>query len=213
VRPARRRARAGATLADRRTDSSAVSGRGSIARQRAAGARSRHRLGLHRHRLRQGPCRVPGSTRSDISDCRPGSRAPQCAPSSPRAPGCEGGVRKSDHFRALGRRKPTISSSSNRLTWAPASSRGLPPEYRHEPRVALAAGQRRASTRLRIILREARRAFAAARGAHRRGWGTPKSAGATGIPPSALRVGLNSSAVAAEDSCSRASNCRRAEDA
>ena len=38
----------------------------------------------------------------------------------------------------------TISSSAIRPTWGRASCARLPPEYRHEPRVALAAGPRRA---------------------------------------------------------------------
>ena len=64
-------------------------------------------------------------------------------------------LKKSDHFRALGRVTYDIIVSNPPYVGARELA-GLPPEYRHEPRVALAAG-RAGLDSIRIILREARR--------------------------------------------------------
>ena len=60
---------------------------------------------------------------------------------------------QSDHFRALGARTYDIIVANPPYVGA-AELRGLPPEYRHEPRVALAAG-RSGLDSVRVILREA----------------------------------------------------------
>ena len=64
-------------------------------------------------------------------------------------------LKKSDHFRALGRATYDIIVSNPPYVGS-RELRALPPEYRHEPRVALAAG-RAGLDSVRIILREARR--------------------------------------------------------
>jgi ribosomal protein L3 glutamine methyltransferase len=62
---------------------------------------------------------------------------------------------KSDHFRALGRATYDIIVANPPYVGARELER-LPPEYRHEPRVALAAG-RGGLASVAVILREARR--------------------------------------------------------
>jgi ribosomal protein L3 glutamine methyltransferase len=62
---------------------------------------------------------------------------------------------KSDHFRALGRATYDIIVANPPYVGS-AELKGLPAEYRHEPRLALAAG-RTGLTSVRVILREARR--------------------------------------------------------
>jgi ribosomal protein L3 glutamine methyltransferase len=62
---------------------------------------------------------------------------------------------RSDHFRALGRATYDIIVANPPYVGS-AELRSLPPEYRHEPRVALAAGARGLDS-VRIILREAAR--------------------------------------------------------
>jgi ribosomal protein L3 glutamine methyltransferase len=62
---------------------------------------------------------------------------------------------ESDHFRALGGATYDIIVANPPYVGA-AELRGLPPEYRHEPRVALAAGPSGLSS-VRVILREAAR--------------------------------------------------------
>ncbi|TLY96021.1 MAG: methyltransferase [Gammaproteobacteria bacterium] len=64
-------------------------------------------------------------------------------------------LRKSDHFRALGRATYDIILSNPPYVGARELA-GLPAEYRHEPRVALAAGSAGLDS-VRIILQEARR--------------------------------------------------------
>ena len=64
-------------------------------------------------------------------------------------------VRVSDHFSALGRTSYDISVANPPYVGARELKR-LPPEYRHEPRVALAAGERGLSS-VEVILREASR--------------------------------------------------------
>ena len=67
-------------------------------------------------------------------------------------------LRQSDHFSALGGRTYDIIVANPPYVGARELKR-LPPEYRHEPRVALAAG-RRGLDSVTIILREARRHLA-----------------------------------------------------
>jgi ribosomal protein L3 glutamine methyltransferase len=64
-------------------------------------------------------------------------------------------VLESDHFGALGGRRYDIIVANPPYVGA-RELRTLPPEYRHEPRVALAAG-RTGLDSVRVILREARR--------------------------------------------------------
>jgi ribosomal protein L3 glutamine methyltransferase len=64
-------------------------------------------------------------------------------------------LRRSDHFSALGRASYDIIIANPPYVGARELKR-LPPEYRHEPRVALAAGERGLSS-VAMILREARR--------------------------------------------------------
>jgi ribosomal protein L3 glutamine methyltransferase len=64
-------------------------------------------------------------------------------------------VRQSDHFRALTGAAYDIIVSNPPYVGA-AELKGLPPEYRHEPRVALAAGKSGLDS-VRVILREAAR--------------------------------------------------------
>ena len=123
-----------------------------------AHTRSGHRLGLHRHRLREGISARARSMPSISQRTRWKLRASTCD-----AIGSGGacGSLQSDHFSALRRRKPTISSSRTRLTWGRASCRACRPSI----------GTSRASRSLpgdagldsvRIILREARSASAPA---------------------------------------------------
>src|SRR5204862_6276635 len=63
-------------------------------------------------------------------------------------------LRKSDHFRALGRAPYDIILAHPPYVGARELAR-LPPEYRHEPRVALAAGSSGLDA-VRLILQEAR---------------------------------------------------------
>jgi ribosomal protein L3 glutamine methyltransferase len=62
---------------------------------------------------------------------------------------------QSDHFRALGSATYDIIVANPPYVGS-AELKGLPPEYRHEPRVALAGG-RRGLDSVRVILREAAR--------------------------------------------------------
>jgi ribosomal protein L3 glutamine methyltransferase len=64
-------------------------------------------------------------------------------------------VLESDHFGALGARRYDIIVANPPYVGA-RELRALPPEYRHEPRVALAAG-RTGLDSVRVILREAHR--------------------------------------------------------
>ena len=64
-------------------------------------------------------------------------------------------VRQSDHFRALAGTTYDIIVANPPYVGA-AELRGLPPEYRHEPRIALAAG-RTGLDSVRVILRAAAR--------------------------------------------------------
>jgi ribosomal protein L3 glutamine methyltransferase len=64
-------------------------------------------------------------------------------------------VIESDHFRALGRSSYDIIVANPPYVGA-RELKSLPPEYRHEPRVALAAG-RSGLDSVRVILRDAAR--------------------------------------------------------
>jgi ribosomal protein L3 glutamine methyltransferase len=64
-------------------------------------------------------------------------------------------VMKSDHFNALGRRSYDMILSNPPYVGAREMA-ALPPEYRHEPRMALAAGPQGLDS-VRVILREAGR--------------------------------------------------------
>jgi ribosomal protein L3 glutamine methyltransferase len=64
-------------------------------------------------------------------------------------------IRRSDHFSALGKATYDIIVANPPYVGARELKR-LPPEYRHEPRVALAAGPRGLDS-VAVILREARR--------------------------------------------------------
>ena len=168
---------------------------------RAAGARRGHRLGLYRDRLRP---RAAARARRCGGDLRRGARGG--ARINVRRQRLARRVRllKSDHF-APSAARPTISSWPIRLTWGAASCAGLPPEYRHEPRVALAAG-RSGLDSVRVILRQARRHLRPARTADRRG-GQHRAARCGAHCRGCPSCGCSSRAAAAECSCSRASNC------
>ena len=112
--------------------------------------RSRHRLGLHRDRLR---ARVSARRASMRSTSRPTRwRWPR---RNVRATACSGACAALHRIisRALGGAQLRYHREQSALRGA-RELRGLPPEYRHEPRLALAAG-RDGLDSVRVILREA----------------------------------------------------------
>src|SRR6266446_1708032 len=153
-----------------------------------------------------GPCRVPASTRSTSPMPLWRWRAATCAVIGSRAVSGSGSPITSARSGA----QPTISSSPIRLTWARASLRGC----RRSTGTSRAWRSRPAAPGSTPYgLSCARRAGICGRaGCSSSRWATPRARcdGHSAVCPS---CGLNSSAVGAGCSCSRASNCRRAEDA
>src|SRR6267154_1724733 len=153
-----------------------------------------------------GPCRVPASTRSTFRMPPWRWRAATCAVIGSRAGSGSGSPITSARSGA----QPTISSSPIRLTWAPASLRGCrrstgtshawrsPPAARGSTPYGSSCGKPAG--------------ICGRAGCSSSRWGTPRARcdGHSAVCPS---CGLNSSAVGAGCSCSRASNCRRADDA
>ena len=147
----RRSARAHPALAASPSSSSAVLPPGSC-RARAPGARPRHRLRLHRHRLRDG-----------AAACARGCG--RCLARGAR--GCDANVRRHrlgaaraadglGPLRRPRRQDATILSSATRPMSARARCARLPAEYRHEPRMASRAGSAGLDS-VRVILAQAAR--------------------------------------------------------
>ena len=94
-------------------------------------------------------------------------------------------LKRSDHFSALRGAAYDIIVANPPYVGARELKR-LPPEYRHEPRVALAAGARGLDS-VAVILRGARAAPAAAGAPHRRGR-QQRAGGAARVPAPAVPV-------------------------